>query len=108
MNTPVSKFGSKCEVSDKLIDKLAKMGVMESALSLNEVKENKASKKTDGRKVSTLRGLPKLTDANWAGGARSNQCILILCEGDSAKSGIISGLTKDDRNTIGVFPLKVS
>ena len=30
MNTPVSKFGSKCEVSDKLIDKLAKMGVMES------------------------------------------------------------------------------
>ena len=106
MNTPVSKFGSKCEVSDKLIDKLAKMGVMESALSLNEVKENKASKKTDGRKVSTLRGLPKLTDANWAGGARSNQCILILCEGDSAKSGIISGLTKDDRNTIGVFPLK--
>ena len=47
-----------------------------------------------------------MTDANWAGGARSNQCILILCEGDSAKSGIISGLTKDDRNTIGVFPLK--
>ena len=28
MNTPQSKFGSKCEISDKFIDKLAKMGVM--------------------------------------------------------------------------------
>ena len=45
-------------------------------------------------------------DANYAGGARSNQCTLILCEGDSAKAGIVSGLTKEDRNTIGVFPLK--
>ena len=26
MNTPQSKFGSKCEISDKFIDKLAKMG----------------------------------------------------------------------------------
>ena len=44
--------------------------------------------------------------ANWAGGAKSDQCTLILCEGDSAKAGIVSGLSKDDRNNIGVFPLK--
>jgi DNA topoisomerase-2 len=31
---------------------------------------------------------------------------LILCEGDSAKSGIISGLSNTDRDYIGVFPLK--
>ena len=31
---------------------------------------------------------------------------MILCEGDSAKAGIVSGLSKEDRNTIGVFPLK--
>ena len=49
MNTPVSKFGSRCEVSDKFIDKLAKMGVMESALLLNEVKASKAAKKNDGK-----------------------------------------------------------
>ena len=30
----------------------------------------------------------------------------ILCEGDSAKAGIVSGLSKDDRNWFGVFPLK--
>ena len=32
--------------------------------------------------------------------------MLILCEGDSAKAGIISGLTNDDRNYIGVYPMK--
>ncbi len=106
MNTPVSKFGSKCEVSDKFVEKLAKMGVMEAAISLNEIKENKAAKKNDGKKVRTIRGLPKLMDANYAGTAKSGDCVLILCEGDSAKSGIMSGLTKEDRNYIGVFPLK--
>ena len=106
MNTPQHKFGSRCEVSDKFIDKLAKMGVMEAAISLNEIKDNKAAKKTDGRKVRSIRGIPKYMGANWAGGAKSSQCTLILCEGDSAKAGIVSGLSKEDRNNIGVFPLK--
>ena len=106
LNTPISKFGSRCEVSDKFIDKLAKMGVMDAALSLNEVKQLKGAKKSDGTKSRTLRGVPKLMDANFAGGPKSDKCTLILCEGDSAKAGIVSGLTKEDRNTIGVFPLK--
>ena len=106
MNTPISKFGSRCEVSDKFIDKLAKMGVMDAAISLNEVKQLKGAKKSDGTKARTLRGVPKLMDANFAGGPKSHQCTLILCEGDSAKAGIVSGLTKEDRNTFGVFPLK--
>jgi len=106
MNTPSSKFGSRCEVSDKFIEKVAKMGVMDAACALTEVKENKAAKKTDGTKSKSVRGIPKLTDANWAGTDKSKDCMLILCEGDSAKSGIISGLSSDDRNTIGVYPLK--
>jgi len=106
MNTPSSKFGSKCEVSDKFIEKVAKMGVMDAALQLTEVKENKAAKKTDGTKTKTIRGIPKLTDANWAGTEKSKDCMIIFCEGDSAKAGIISGLTSDDRNTIGVYPMK--
>ena len=106
MNTPSSKFGSKCEVSDKFIEKVAKMGVMDAALLLTEVKENKAAKKTDGIKSKSIRGIPKLTDANLAGTEQSNNCIIIFCEGDSAKAGIISGLSSDDRNTIGVYPMK--
>ena len=106
MNTPSSKFGSKCDVSDKFIEKIAKMGVMDAALQLTEVKENKAAKKTDGVKSKSVRGIPKLTDANWAGTEKSKDCIIIFCEGDSAKAGIISGLSSEDRNTIGVYPMK--
>ena len=106
MNTPSSKFGSKCDVSDKFIEKVAKMGVMDAACALTEVKENKAAKKNDGAKTKSIRGIPKLTDANWAGTDKSKDCIVIFCEGDSAKAGIISGLSSEDRNTIGVYPLK--
>jgi len=106
MNTPSSKFGSKCEVSDKFIEKVAKMGVMDAALKLTEVKENKAAKKKEGVKSKSIRGIPKLTDANWAGTDKSKDCSLILCEGDSAKAGILSGLSSEDRNIIGVYPLK--
>jgi DNA topoisomerase II len=106
MNTPFSKFGSSCTVSEKFIEKLAKMGIMDSACASTELKENKAAKKTDGSKTKTIRGIPKLIDANWAGTEKSSQCIIIFCEGDSARSGIVSGLSSEDRNTIGVYPLK--
>ena len=106
MNTPISKFGSSCVVSDKLIDKLAKMGVMEAACAIHEVKENKAAKKNDGNKTKSIRGIPKLIDANWAGTIKSPECTIIFCEGDSAKAGIVSGLSSDDRNIIGVYPMK--
>ena len=106
LGTAVSSFGSTCTVSDGFIEKIAKMGVMNAACALTEVKENKAAKKTDGTKSKSIRGIPKLIDANFAGTAKSGQCTLILCEGDSAKAGIVSGLSKDDRNTIGVYPMK--
>ena len=106
MNTPQVRFGSKFEISEKFIDKLAKMGVMESAINLTEIKDNKAAKKTDGRKSRSIRGIPKYMGANWAGSSKSDQCTLILCEGDSAKAGIVSGLSKYDRDKYGVFPLK--
>ena len=62
--------------------------------------------KSDGKKTSKISGIPKLEDANWAGTKKSSQCYLILTEGDSAKAGIVSGLSSDDRNTIGVYPMK--
>ena len=106
LGTASTKFGSTCSVSDSFIEKIAKMGVMNAACALTEVKDNKAAKKTDGNKSKSIRGIHKLIDANFAGTVKSNQCTLILCEGDSAKAGIVSGLSKDDRNTIGVYPMK--
>jgi DNA topoisomerase-2 len=107
LGTAVANFGSSCKVSDEFIEKLAKMGVMDAACALTEVKDTKAAKKTDGAKTRTIRGIPKLVDANYAGSPdKSAECTIILCEGDSAKAGIISGLSKEDRNYIGVYPMK--
>jgi len=106
MNTPSSKFGSTCTVDDKIIEKIAKLGVMDVACAISEIKDTRAAKKTDGAKTKNIRGIPKLIDANWAGTARSSECTIILCEGDSAKAGIVSGLSSDDRNNIGVYPMK--
>jgi len=108
LNTPSSRFGSKCEVSDKFIEYIAKkLGVMDAAISLTQVKANNASaRKTDGSQTRSVRGIPKLSDANFAGTRKSSQCTLILTEGDSAKAGVMSGLSKEDRNRYGVFPLR--
>jgi len=106
MNTPSAKFGSSCSVSDAFIEKVAKMGVMDLACSLTEAKENRLAKKTDGVKTKSIRGIANLIDANFSGTPQSKDCILILCEGLSALSGIVSGLSSEDRNTIGIYPLK--
>ena len=82
------------------------MGVMSAACQLTDIKDNQAAKKTDGSKSKAIRGIPKLIDANLAGTSQSNLCTIIFCEGDSAKAGIISGLTKSDRDYIGVYPMK--
>ena len=68
--------------------------------------DKKNAKKTDGNKNKNIRGIPKLVDANFAGTSKSNETMLLLCEGDSAKAGILSGLSTQDRNIIGVYPMR--
>lgn len=106
LNTPSSKFGSSCVISDKFIEKLANLGILNTSCELSEIKDKKQAKKTDGNKSKHIRGIPKLVDANMAGTKDSKKCILILCEGDSAKAGIISGLSSEKRDIIGVYPMK--
>lgn len=106
LNTNSSKFGSSCEVGNNIVDKLAKMGIMNASCALSDIKDKQHAKKTDGSKSKNIRGIPKLVDANYAGTTRSKSTMLILCEGDSAKAGIISGLSTNDRNHIGVYPMK--
>jgi len=105
LTTQVSKFGSKCEVSDKFIDKLYKSGIVDKALSLTEFHDQKKLVKTDGKKTNKII-IPKLDDANFAGTKNSAECTLILTEGDSAKTMAISGLSVIGRDKYGVFPLR--
>jgi DNA topoisomerase-2 len=106
LDTLPSKFGSLPTITPKFADALVKIGLLDEAEGLLDAKVAKDAKKTDGKKRATLRGIPKLDDATWAGTAKSAECTLILTEGDSAKTTAISGLKVVGRERYGVFPLK--
>ncbi len=106
LTTPSTKFGSKCEVSDKFIEKLVKTSLIERALKLSDFKDTLGLQKVNGKKTSSIRGVDKLDDANKAGTNESLKCTLILTEGDSAKALAIAGLSVVGRDYFGVFPLR--
>ncbi|CAM6116025.1 unnamed protein product [Calypogeia fissa] len=101
-----SSFGSKCELSPEFLKKVAKCGVVEKILSFAEFKQSMDLKKTDGTKRQRITGLTKLDDANDAGGRNSQDCTLILTEGDSAKALAMAGISVVGRNKYGCFPLR--
>lgn len=106
LTTPAAKFGSVFKTEGKFVTQLVKLGLLDEAMSILDAKANKDAKKTDGSKKRTIRGMPKLVDAAWAGTAKSVECTLILTEGDSAATSAITGLSVVGREKWGVFPLK--
>jgi DNA topoisomerase-2 len=106
LTTLVSKFGSKADVSEKLIEKLYKSDIIDHILNLCDKNAQILNKKSDGKKQNKIRGLPKLDDANWAGTNKSKECSLLLVEGDSAKTMVLEGLSEVGRDKYGVFPLR--
>lgn len=104
----VSDFGSKCNIDDDFITKLAKTDIGDRAIALSNFKEGEKFKETPGNKRNKVSN-EKLEDASYAGGTKSSQCTLILTEGDSAKTFAMSGLkalTEEQRKYYGVFPLR--
>ena len=107
LKTKHQKFGSKCELNEKTIKKILDTGISEQVLLYAKLKEESIMKrKTDGKKTSTIKGIPKLEDANWAGTKKSSECKLILTEGDSAKAFAMAGRAVVGNDKYGVFPLK--
>ncbi|CAK0829494.1 unnamed protein product [Prorocentrum cordatum] len=109
LTTKQSKFGSTCELSEAMMKKVMKSGVVEMILDWVRAKQKvDMSRQLRGVTKNTTRvmGIPKLEDANDAGGRNSADCTLILTEGDSAKSLAVAGLSVIGRDKYGVFPLK--
>ncbi len=106
LTTAASKFGSTPKFAGKLVDGLVKTGLLDEAQAILDAKLSKDAKKTDGKKKSKIRGMAKLEDALWAGTTKSQECTLILTEGDSAATSAISGLQVVGRERWGVFPLR--
>ena len=97
LTTKQSKFGSKCELSDSTINKVVKSGVVDLVLSWAQAKQNVELGRKMGAKTANAKhiNVPKLEDANEAGGKNSERCTLILTEGDSAKA--LAGLTRTNK-----------
>lgn len=106
LTTQSKDFGCTVTVSDQFITKLYKSPITEEIVEFCKLKESASlSKATDGKKTSKI-FIPKLEDALWAGTIRSNQCTLILTEGDSAKTFAMWGRSVVGPEKYGVFPLK--
>lgn len=109
LTTKQSKFGSRCELSEKFLSEVSSCGVVDlilmAAMAKSKVDLGKKLKANTSR-VTRLTGIPKLEDANDAGGKLSSECSLILTEGDSAKALAVSGLSVIGRDKWGVFPLR--
>lgn len=107
--TSFKEFGSRPVFNDEEIAKMADLGILERASQLSQFKIHSELKKTDGVKKSKLSDIEKLTDADYAGTAKSSKCALILTEGDSAKTMALKArgeLTIEQQSYIGIFPLR--
>ncbi|XP_044794925.2 DNA topoisomerase 2-alpha isoform X2 [Bubalus bubalis] len=107
MTLQVKSFGSTCQLSEKFIKAAIGCGIVESILNWVRFKAQiQLNKKCSAVKHNRIKGIPKLDDANDAGGRNSTECTLILTEGDSAKTLAVSGLGVVGRDKYGVFPLR--
>jgi DNA topoisomerase-2 len=104
--TPPSKFSQTLKFPANWLNSVVNhSGIVENCVDALEAKQKaELVKKTRGKRRNLA--IPKLDDANWAGGERGRECTLILTEGDSAKALVLSGLSILGRDTFGVFPLR--
>ena len=92
-------------LDEKWLDRILRGEIGEMIRQTNQVTQDKNQQRSDGRMVKRVH-VPKLDDANKAGGRESHKCTLILTEGDSAKTMVLSGISIIGRDYYGVYPLK--
>lgn len=101
-----SKFGSSYVISDKFKKKLLSATTLSLFTEAADTKLLAELNKTDGKKINRLTGIKGLEDSNHAGTTKSANCKLILTEGLSAKTFVMSAITNLGRDQYGIFPLK--
>ena len=108
LTTKPANFGSSCVLTDKFLKEIINSGIIESIVTVAKAKEEAKMAKVLGKnnKKQKLVGIPKLEDANLAGGKHAEACTIILTEGDSAKSLALAGIEIVGRDQYGVFPLR--
>ena len=97
------------EFKPQFLTKMMKWKIIEKLKELLESKLFRSQKKKleGGRKTHPK--VKKLEDANFAGTKKGRECILIYCEGDSAKTFAVAGIergveNKRGRDYFGILP----
>jgi DNA topoisomerase-2 len=98
----------KTNVEDKNITALLKWDFVKQLTEDAKRKEMSSLKKTEKRGYTKVEGLDP---ANFSGGTKSKDCILVICEGESAKTYTVAGLEvgiqgKIGRDYIGIYPIR--
>merc|ERR1719203_353104 len=109
MTLKVSSFGSNCPIGKAIVDEIVeKTDLVAAVIAESQAKMTAQMDKMGkaGARGKRVLGIPKLEDANDAGGKHASDCSLILTEGDSAKALVVAGLSVIGRDKFGVFPLR--
>ena len=85
-------FGSKYELSESFLKNITDSPIIDKLINWNEYLEERHLKKlTQKMSNKSIKGIKSLDDANKAGTKNSIDCVLILTEGDSAKTLAVAG-----------------
>lgn len=98
----------KLNLTNEEINEIMRWKLMDLLTATLRAIQMTALTKTDGRKVRHIR-LEKGLDANFAGSARSDECSLVITEGDSALGYFmryLSALGPKSRDTWGGIPIR--
>lgn len=102
-----SQLTKDVKFSDGLIKKLSKSDIFTDLVELSLMKEKLDAQKELNKQVGKRIRIDKLLDANDAGKrGKSQDCYLMLTEGDSARNFAVSGFSITGRDKWGAFPLK--
>lgn len=106
LTLPVDKFQPPLQIPPAfLLRVLQKTDLLRQSVAAASSKTETKFAKGHAKKRRLI-GIPKLEDAHCAGTAESDQCALLVCEGDSAKALAVAGLSVVGREHWGVFALK--
>lgn len=110
LTSSTSEIANLLEFDEQFLKKLLNQtGIVSTICEFFEASKKKRFLRAPAaskRSKSGMLGIPKLEDANLAGSDRSDECTLIITEGDSAKALAVAGLSIIGRDKFGVFPLR--
>jgi DNA topoisomerase-2 len=108
--TKLSSPSVSIQVEEKNIKAILKWDVISKIKDIVEAKDLVNLKKVE-KKTRTFKKIEGFDAANLAGGKKSLDCSLILCEGDSAKTFAVSGISsgvygKVGRDWMGIYAMR--